>query len=108
MAKRSVFVWLGIAAAALVGVASVGGVVNRLSRSRAVSETESKKPGASAGAFVACGRAMACCKAVMQKGSDDPANLTTCDTLANLPPSACEQSLTTYKRSASVLGVSCE
>jgi hypothetical protein len=51
---------------------------------------------------------MACCKAVVQKSSGDPTALAACDSLANVPASACEQALATYQKSASLLSISCE
>lgn len=60
------------------------------------------------GSSNACPRATACCKLLMETSSGDPTSLATCNGLAGVPPSACEQALATYKRSASLLGLSCE
>jgi hypothetical protein len=56
----------------------------------------------------ACRRAIACCQLVMQDNSGDKTASATCNNLSNVPPSACEQALTTYKKSASLRGVACE
>ena len=107
--KSNALLWLGLGCAVLAFLGLVGGVAAWFfwTRSTALGSGPAGEA-QSTDSLEACDRAMACCKAVVQKSSGDPTALAACDSLANVPASACEQALATYQKSASLLGISCE
>jgi hypothetical protein len=56
----------------------------------------------------ACVKAIACCKSVVTKSSGDATALAACENLVNVPTVACTQALDSYKKSAVLIGVTCE
>ncbi len=55
-----------------------------------------------------CGKAISCCKALMQRAGQNATAASQCDNLSKLPESACTQTLTGYRNSAKALGIACE
>jgi hypothetical protein len=68
-----------------------------------------KKDGAAGGGGGVCGKAVACCKAIVAKGAPGM-SAASCDPLnqAGVPEATCQASLTGYQASAKALGVTCE
>ena len=106
-ARRTLLVWVGVACA-LIAAAWIIWIVGARYLGGESSASGTRRGGEGAASLLdPCRRAMACCKLVTQ-GSGKESTTATCNSLDKLPPSACEQALAAYKRSASVSGASCE
>jgi hypothetical protein len=112
--------WLGLGCGGLLLLSAVGSAVVYYALASAADELTEQAVKATSGngspaststsssGSGTCDKATACCKAVVQKSGGDAAALAGCDNFKQVPELGCAQSLDTFKKSAAVLGVSCE
>ena len=65
-------------------------------------------PAAPAGAAGTCAKAVECCIKIIQKTNPGAQNEAACSGLKQLPEANCALPLTTYQKSAQLLGVKCD
>jgi hypothetical protein len=114
--------WIGIGCGLflLLGIAASGVAYYAFAQAADELEEAAKAAGASTSTSTStttsdtssgggtCSKAAACCKAIVTKSGGDATASAGCDNLKNVPEAGCVQALDTYKKSASLLGVTCE
>jgi hypothetical protein len=115
--------WVGLGCGGLFLLSAIGGGVavymaKRATENAIAAASSSLAPltppvggdpaAAAAGAAGTCAKAVACCIKIIQKTNPGAQNEAACSGLKQLPEANCALPLTTYQKSAQLLGVKCD
>jgi hypothetical protein len=127
--KSNALMWVGLGCGGLFLLSAIGGGIavymakkateNALASASSAFGAPLTAPGATAtpgsgtdssGAPVsgACAKAVECCRKIIQKTSPGAQNEAGCLALKQLPEANCQLPLTTYQKSATLLGLTCD
>jgi hypothetical protein len=125
--KSNALLWVGLGCGGLFLLSAIGGGVAIYLTKRAAENaiaaanssfgvplsppTPGADPGAvptAASAAGSCAKAVECCIKIIQKTSPGAQNEASCQALKQLPDANCQLPLTTYQKSAQLLGLKCD
>jgi hypothetical protein len=120
--KSNALMWVGLGCGGLFLLSALGGglaiymtkraaenAIAAASSGFAVPLSPGTDPGTAAtGASGTCAKAVECCVKIIQKTSPGAQNEASCQALKQLPEANCQLPLTTYQKSAQLLGVKCD
>jgi hypothetical protein len=121
--KSNALLWVGVGCGGLLLLSAIGGGVaiylTKRAAENAIAAANSSfgvplsppAPGAlptAASAGGSCAKAVECCIKIIQKTSPGAQNEASCQALKQLPDANCQLPLTTYQKSAQLLGLKCD